>query len=388
MELLLIHSLNNSFIHSYLLILFQMKAKYYFIMLLRVPIAIGTKQCLILMLWIASFLAMTPVHAQGLNESPAGVMIDHKHPKGGWMFSYTYMNMMMQDNLSGTAKLSDDDLFRQNYAMSPQNMRMDMHMLMAMYGVSGKFSLMAMANYNVMTMTMNPLVQNMIMNGSEMTMSTQQPMTIRSSGIGDVRVWGVYGLLNGEGSSLTLSAGVNIPTGSTTIMGGNDYNNQRLPYMMQLGSGSFDLLPGITYYKKAGSITWSAQVLSALRPFNNAQGYHYGNELTVNGWAAYHIWPSASVSLRAEGYTSDIIKAIDPMITNSNNILDEPDFNPNNYGGQRVSGYGGLNYYIHRSNLWPDSKLCLEYGLPLYQNLNGPQLATQSTLYATVLVSF
>src|SRR4051794_38916947 len=75
-------------------------------------------------------------------QTPQGVMTDHIHAKGEWMLSYTYMNMMMQGNNTGTAHVSDNDVYRQ-YMMAPATMSMQMHMAMVMYGVTDKLTLMA-----------------------------------------------------------------------------------------------------------------------------------------------------------------------------------------------------------------------------------------------------
>lgn len=36
--------------------------------------------------------------------SPSGVMLGHEHGKETWKISYRYMNMIMENNLSGTEK--------------------------------------------------------------------------------------------------------------------------------------------------------------------------------------------------------------------------------------------------------------------------------------------
>src|SRR4051812_17366128 len=78
--------------------------------------------------------------------SPAGIMAGHRHVKGEWMFSYRYMNTYMKGRLSGRQSISDEMVYRQ-YIMSPEKMTMQMHMLMAMYGISDRLSVTAMVNY-------------------------------------------------------------------------------------------------------------------------------------------------------------------------------------------------------------------------------------------------
>ncbi|MBI4945631.1 MAG: transporter [Bacteroidetes bacterium] len=316
---------------------------------------------------------------QACGETPAGVMISTVHPKGTWMFSYTYMNTMMENNLVGTNKV-DDPFIYNHYIMSPQNMRMDMQMLMVMYGVSDKLNVMLMSNYNILTMNMN-MMQGMTinMNGSAMSNSDSTTSSL-TSGLGDTKLYALYSLLNRNGHFLIASGGFSIPTGSINKKGRSDntmYPGTRLPYVMQLGSGTFDFMPGVTYVMKKNKITCSAQVLSVIRPFYNSIGYHFGNELTFNVWTAYQWFPWMSSSMRFESYTSGTIKGNDPQVY----AVMEPDANPMCYGGYRLSGYAGINFFITKGRL-RNNKFSVEYGLPFYQNLNGPQQSIHSTLYA------
>jgi len=335
--------------------------------------------------WILILLVQsTTSFGQVCGESPSGIMVSTIHPKGTWMFSYTYMSMMMKDKLVGTTKVDDQYVYN-NYLMSPQSMRMDMHMLMAMYGVTDRFNLMAMFNVNIMNMNMNMFSSNGTMtmpDGSVMTTpngsSTMNPTT---SGLGDTKLYALYSLLKNNGHFVILSGGISIPTGTINKKGGTDemmYYGIRLPYMMQCGSGTFDFMPGATYVMKKNKITYSAQLLSVLRPFNNSVGYHLGNELTFNTWAAYQWFPWMSSSVRLESYNCGVIKGSDPQVY----TVMEPAANPLCYGGNRVSGYAGINFFITKGWL-RNNKFSVEYGLPFYQNLNGLQLSTHSTLFAS-----
>jgi len=295
------------------------------------------------------------------------------------------MNMAMQNNISGTSQVSDEKVYT-NYLMSPKKMLMDMHMLMAMYGITGNFSVMGMVNYNISSMQMNMIPTESHNHAGMMNMQTRSNMmNSKTSGIGDIKLWLLYELYNHDGASLLLSTGISLPIGKTNIYGGNNtmYEGQKLPYMMQMGTGSMDIMPGITYLKKYDQLTLSTQALSIIRPFYNFSGYHYGNELQINAWAAYEILPSFSFSLRAEGYKAGNIKGNDAKISSEM----EPASSAVNYGGARANGYAGINYYVNK-NYIRNCKIGIEFGLPLYQNLNGIQLSTRYTLNARITKSF
>jgi len=320
--------------------------------------------------------------------SPAGIVLGHEHPKGVWKISYSYMSMMMDGNLSGTKKADDNFVFN-NYIMSPQNMRMDMHMVMAMYGLTNRLSLMAMFNYNAFSMNMNILPgTTMIMNGAVMTTTADNSNVISSktSGLGDTKLYAEYSLLKHNVQHLLLYGGVNLPTGNIQMKGRSDdsmYPSDRFPYVMQMGSGTIDFMPGITYLLKQDKASFSTQISSVIRPFNNSLNYHLGNEFTLNVWAAYQWFPWISASVRMEGSSVEKIVGYDPSLFAGM----EPSASPLNYGGQEVKSFIGLNFYLKRGFL-KNNKFSVEYGMPLYQDLNGIQLAVKSTVYAGWLITF
>ena len=354
------------------------------------------KYILLLLLFIRSITVLAQTSCDSMEVcdcvwrdlSPAGIMFGHEHAKGNWKISYTYMSMMMKDKLSGNIKV-DDNFVYNNYIMSPQSMQMDMHMIMAMYGITDKLSVMAMFNYNVNTMTMSALPgSTMQMDGMTMVMTptNSSNMTSKTSGLGDTKLYAVYALLNHNAHHLFLSAGINIPTGSTMLKGKSDdmmYPNSRFPYMMQLGSGSMDVMPDITYLYKQEKFSASAQVCSVVHPFNNSLGYHFGNEVSANVWAAYKWLNWISTSLRAEERATGMMSGKDAALIENN----EPAAYYKNYGGQTTSAFAGLNFYFNKT-WFRHTKLTFEYGMPVYQNVNGIQLAQKSTLYVSWLVSF
>ncbi|MBK9983148.1 MAG: transporter [Saprospiraceae bacterium] len=333
-----------------------------------------------------SFIKYQIVISQGI-LSPAGVMISHAHSKGGVMLSYNYMSMTMKNNRSGTTAVSDEAVWN-NYIFAPQDMHMNMHMLMGMYGLTDRLTLMAMTDYitSTMTLTLPPgTVLNHHHGDSSMVMSTESIHTHATSGFGDLKLWAIYKLLSDERSSLVFSAGINIPTGKFDIDAGDHavFEGERHPYMMQLGTGSLDFMPGLTYLKHNENITWSAQAFATIRPFFNSIGYHYGSDITFNVWTSYLISSFMSVSARLESFTGGSIQGSDPNVYS----VIEPDANPGSYGGQKVNGYLGTNFYIDK-NFLSNCKIAVEFGIPVYQNLNGTQLAHQYTLNAGITKTF
>ena len=99
-----------------------------------------------------------------IDQTPVSMMSGHEPMKGMWMLTYSLMYSELRNNFSGSSGISDQVIF-QKYIMTLVNMRMDMHMLMFMYDLSDKISIMFMGYYNFMTMTMKMLPGQMHIQG-------------------------------------------------------------------------------------------------------------------------------------------------------------------------------------------------------------------------------
>ncbi len=324
------------------------------------------------------------------DPTPAGVMISHVHSKNEWMVSYRYMNMGMRGLLSGSKSISDNDVFT-NYIMSPSTMRMDMHMLMGMYGITDRLTAMVMLNYSTSSMGMTMFTtdghNHTGMVGMEgMSATSMSNHTMKTSGFSDTKLQFLYGLKKHRNYQILVNLGFNIPTGSTQVKGSNTdmmYPNSRFPYAMQLGSGTFDVLPGVTYLHQKNDLTYSVQAASIVRLGYNQVGYKLGNEASLNAWMAYAWLNNLSSSLRVEGTIASTIKGIDPTIYAYN----EPSSNRLNYGGKKVTSYFGTTYQFQKGIL-KNNRIGLEYGVPIYQNLNGIQMKQNQTVFASWSYTF
>lgn len=318
----------------------------------------------------------------GYSQAPLGVMTDHIHSKGEWMASYTYMNTLMQGNRTGTAKASDKTVY-QNYMMAPEKMTMQMHMAMLMYGVTDRLTLMGMAGFAASNMTMN--MAAMTMPGMTMPSSTMASM---SSGITDTRVYGLYNFSGKEEQRIIASMGINIPTGiitatGTTMLG----DNQRLPYDMQPGTGSLSILPGITYVRKMSLYSFGADAGADIKLNTNALGYKWGNMYHADAWAGYKVLPFLTGSVRAECISADKIAGSDAAIAIPVYEENDPTTRTDNYGGKWINLYIGVNIHFNQRVLNRFSLLA-EYGMPVYENLNGTQMSLHANLLAGLQYSF
>lgn len=311
------------------------------------------------------------------DPTPSGVMVSHLHAKKEWMFSYRFMSMNMNENIKEHSYISNDQIFI-DYLGAPDKMKMDMHMLMAMYGVTDRFSIMFMMNYisNDMSMKMlmsNQNVQDMIHMGHGMNGEHE----MKTNGFGDFQLSLLYGLIVKDNYQLILSSELNIPTGSIDqkgVLGDMLYNQKRYPYSMQLGTGSFDVAPRLTYVNEMNSSVFSAQIWSNLRLFQNKYNYKYGSDLNLSAWYAYKWSDKFSSSLRSTYNYANTISGKD----NSLFTYNEPSANHLNYGGHTLNGFLGSSYHINHNH-----RIAFEIGKALYQDVNGIQMKNNFQINAS-----
>lgn len=183
--------------------------------------------------------------------------------------------------------------------VSPTSMTMDMHMLGAMYAPSDRLTLAVMLPFTSISM-------DHIRNMDVLAFTTE------SSGIGDVKLAAMYGLFSRPGRDLIFNFAISAPTGSidetddTPMM-----TDAQLPYPMQLGSGTWDMIPGLTYVQLYDSWSWGAQGLYTLRTGTNDNGYTLGNKLNLSAWIAKKLSQSTSLSFRLNGLDRDNIDGSD-----------------------------------------------------------------------------
>ena len=308
-------------------------------------------------------------HNRADTYAPSGVMGDHLHPKGGFMVSLKHMYMNMEGNLDGNNSISNQDIFSQ-YMVAPQSMSMQMYMLGVMYAPSDNITLLMMQNFVKKDMDLKAMMINM-----NMTMFND--FSTASSGLGDLKVSALFGLFSKSNSAMHVNTMFNIPVGridnrdDTPMM-----ENAKLPYSMQLGSGTFDATLGFTYKGNTESWSWGIQQLNTFRIGENSEGYRFGNVYELNSWLAYLVSNNVSTSFRLSGSTTGKIKGQDPDL----NPMMVPTASTNNYGGEIVRSALGFNFLV------PSAKLVigLEAGIPLYQNYNGIFMDEKFTLNSAI----
>ncbi len=310
----------------------------------------------------ATLNGLAESHVQHL--APVGVMGDHLHEKGGLMASYRYMFMRMEQNFDGTSRISDSDVLADpRFMVAPTDMDMEMHMLGFMYAPTDTLTFMAMVN--LVELSMN----HRRMDGLEFQTT--------SSGIGDSSIGALFRLNDNFHAGL----GLLLPTADIEE---DDFipgpGETRLPYPMQLGSGSWGLAPSLTYRQFQNDWYWGGQASAKLLLDDNDQGYRLGDRFEFNAWAVKPINDSFSLSVRATFADWDDIDGRDADLR----PLPVPTARPDLRGGSRLDLALGLNYFDQGTGL----NAGIELGQTVWRDLDGPQLGSDWSLTAGIRFAF
>ncbi|MEX2525188.1 MAG: transporter [Gammaproteobacteria bacterium] len=327
--------------------------------------------------------ALAPVFAD--SHAPVGVMADHTHNADEWMLSYRFRHMRMDGNRIDDTPISPDEIVTNvpnrfaglpmqppTLRVVPLEMTMDMHMFGAMYAPTDRLTLMAMSMYMEKAMTHRTYM------GPAGTTALGTFET-RSRGFGDTGITAMFNIHENNTHRIQINTGISMPTGSITETGSiltpmNTRPVVRLPYAMQLGSGTWDLKAGAVYAGRRDRWGWGAQYAGTFRLDTNDEGYNLGDRHLMTSWVSYRWTDWLSTSVRIEGETTGRIEGMDSLIMGPVQTAD-----PDNYGGDTVTALLGFNL-AGQSGWLRNHRIALEAGLPLYRNLNGPQMKTDLSI--------
>ncbi|MFT6051859.1 MAG: hypothetical protein ACI9B9_001502 [Halioglobus sp.] len=331
-----------------------------------------------------SLLPMTLLaqHSAPDAHAPIGIMSDHLHEAGEFMFSYRFMQMNMKDNLAGSDSISPDEIattvpnrfssapmMPPTLRVVPLEMKTTMHMVGMMYAPTDRLTVALMLN--LVEKDMDHLTYQ-----GGMGTNTLGEFNTNTDGMGDTKFSILYGLLKTDSSELILNMGLSIPTGdiderAQILTPMNMTPSPRSPYAMQLGSGTYDLEPGLTWkHQISQHWQWGAQARYLARLEDNDEDYNLGDRFSLANWVSYRLNKNVSTSLRITYTDQDNIDGLDQAIMAPVQTAD-----PDNYGGERWDLGFGVNFILPG-----DHRIALEYETTIDQDVNGVQLEMQDML--------
>ena len=201
----------------------------------------------------ADFMQLSLQELMDADVQAVNVLGTHTHLAGEWMLGYRYMSMHMEGNRDGTKDIGVNRVL-QDFRVSPTDMTMEMHMAEVMYAPTDNLTLVVMFPY--LRVSMDHITR----------IGTR--FTTEAEGLGDISVRALYTLLGDvrkDRHRLLFNAGLSFPTGGIDEKDGTPAGpDQKLPYPMQLGSDTFDLLPGLVYLGEAQNWSWGGELIPTI----------------------------------------------------------------------------------------------------------------------------
>jgi hypothetical protein len=322
-------------------------------------------------------LAASSAHAADPPPAPIGVFGVDTPAAGKVMVSLMPAFTRMQGSKIGTGSVSPDYIVSNVVSldtpvgahllrMVPNHLDVDAQGFSIAYGLTHDVTLFAA--------TM--LVEKSIDMQAYQGLSGLTPLgfsTGSTSGFGDTTIATIVRVHQDRLGQVKLNIGLSLPTGTITdnvvlLLPNGTAPAKRGFYAMQPGSGTVDLLPGVTYSGASGARSWGLSYRGRLPLDQNAQGWKPGDLSEFNAWGGYSWASGLETTLRLNASVQGAIRGEDSLIRGYAQGSD-----PLFYGGEQVSLFGGLMVGGRYFGL-PAAQAGVEIGAPIYQRLNGPQL--------------
>lgn len=272
-----------------------------------------------------------------------------------FMLRYRFGLMGMEGLRQGRSRISTAQVLEQ-FPVTPEQMSMQMHMVELMTMTDRRNMLMLMGSYKSLSMR------------HRTRMGTQ--FVTRSRGLGDLKLVWQHSPRGMMAPGTRYKLGLSLPTGSVSKRGRTPMNESaKLPYAMQLGSGTWDLILGAEREWGRGRTRWGVSLEGTIRTGRNSSGYRLGNELSAELWRRLPLSNKSELRLSLMANAWQDIRGSDPEL-NSDLV---PTAGPHIQGGTWL-GAGAQLTLVSRRGQGREEGLMLGIELPLYQNLHGPQL--------------
>ncbi|QKG72090.1 transporter [Erythrobacter mangrovi] len=313
-------------------------------------------------------IVVTPVSL----HPAAGLMNEHTHDGGEFMIGLRYTRSRHSGaNLSGTEPIADAEILAAGYTVRAREMTMDMVMLDLMYAPNDKLTLMVMPHWMRHEMTMvgiDPM--NAGAGGMDQAhhgLAFGQTMTHSTQGFGDTLVSASYRMANSPTFKAHATLGLWLPTGNIDR---RNPDGTFVHYGMQSGGGTWDSEPSATVSGQLGAVGYGVQASYRWRcESRNASGFAFGDRASASGWLSYLVDNGFSLTSRLTWeHEGQILGEYSGPHKNAS-----PSDGQENYGGSRVIAGLGANIALPFGGR-DRPQIGVEFGVPLFQDLNGVQL--------------
>jgi hypothetical protein len=303
---------------------------------------------------------------------PVGVFGELVHSKGEIMLSYRYHRDSLDGVLIGSIEIAPP-LLTGAYASVPFEMASNTHVFEVMWVPLEEITF-------VLSLPFLDKEMRQIDSITGFSYSTS------ASGFGDLGLSLLYRVFEDHRSRVHLNLGLTVPTGSINESSTTPHaptQLTRLPYDMQLGSGTVDLIAGFTYNGFWRGLAWGTQMTGRLHAGTNDNGYKQGNEYDLTAWFGRRWLPWLNTAFRLDWrhwfnpIGQDYL--LDPTFSFANDAGKQ--------GGRRLDALFSVDFLVTGGAL-RGTKFGVEAGFPAYQYLDGPQLRTKWVLTAGAAYAF
>ena len=294
--------------------------------------------------------------------------LPHPHVKGEAHVYYHYMNMHMNHMHNGRAEVSAEQVLN-SFMMAPTRMQNNMHMVMLMYGISDRVTLMGMGNYAQKEMVM------------KMSNMEEPEMSMQSEGPGDAKLMCHFTAYDKNMTTFIINGGLSVPLGSIDKTRVNSMTGleERMPYPMQLGSGTLDPVFEAFYLGSTLKNTWGIGASSTLRLYDNKHSYRLGNRYDIIMGVGHNWHKFLATTIRLDLYHWRSIKGGDGQL----NPMASPNHRADFSQGSRADFTVGVVLEGHKS-WYKGAAVKLEYRRPFYEYLEGPQMGRDPMFMTTL----
>jgi hypothetical protein len=289
--------------------------------------------------------------------APAGVLFDHTHEKGDWTFSYQYVHLERRGLLTGSDQTSQSEIdhYWDQGGSVPVSQLTNAHTMGIMYAPHDRFTFAIVLPY------LEHELEQVSAGGASLP-------PVKTAGIGDTRLMFLIPFIQNGSEKTHFRAGVSFPTGSINQLDPNAADpGQRLPYSMQLGSGSWDIYWGVNYIGQHELLSWGGQFEGLYRINENSNGYRRGTDYHGSLWIAGGLASWISTSARFEWNRRGNIRGEDTTLDKTLTPLNDN----KKFGGTELFVLSGVNVLVP---IFGGQRFSFEASIPIYQSLAGPQL--------------
>ena len=298
---------------------------------------------------------------------PLGVRFGEPLEGQKFRVAYSFSRELRKGLLVGDRHRSPQNVLANSYNpydRTPESLEVSVHTLQLAYAPHPRVTLVIEV----------PFVRKELETRDEFGAHSQ----VQTQGIGDIGFALVVPFILKGSESSHFHLGFNAPTGS--IRRGGD--NSRLPFDSQIGNGTFNLEWGWTYRGEMDWLSWGGQAVGWHPIGRNDLRYREGSRFETSIWSAIRLPAGFSASLRLAWNKRNNTRVPDGQFIvdpSDPEAIDDPSDNPKTRGGTRLSVSPGLALDLPQLG---NQRIAIEIGIPVHQDLDGPQLKQDWTLKA------